>query len=111
MRKSEGKKVGLSLINGRPDNPADEGEPGERRVWQVNNAKQKCDKKDTFPGFAGNHLRSSIDVTLQRVLLKQRPERHQQKPPTKWTDNKRLVRQKSRDKNDQNHGDDRRHEQ
>ena len=48
----------------------------------MNRGKKQSDKENALPSFTRDELRAAVEVTLQNVLLKQGPERDQQKAPT-----------------------------
>ena len=73
----------------------------------MNESEQERDQQDALPPFSKDDLRTTVQVTLENVLLKQGPERDEEesRPP-------RLGGEiETTDKDDQRHADNRRQEQ
>src|SRR5712691_13169285 len=77
MRQGEGEDIGRALIDRGPNHSACKGSDDQPGVGQMQRGKSCGDQEKAQPTSSHNQLRSTVDETLEDVLLHQPPTKTQ----------------------------------
>jgi len=93
VRQGQDIKVWLTLISSRPNQAADKRQNGEQRVRKVKQTEDYCYQHDALEPLSERQLGATIYETVENVLLKQGPQRQQQKAVAPGRQGDRVARQ------------------